>query len=57
MAVPKKRTSRSRQGARRSHLALKPVTLIKCENCAKLRTSHAACRHCGFYRGRKLVKV
>lgn len=27
MAVPKKRTSQSRQGARRSHLAIKPTQL------------------------------
>lgn len=27
MAVPKKRTSQSRQGARRSHLAIKPQQL------------------------------
>ena len=29
MAVPKKRTTRSAQGQRRSHLALKPTQLVE----------------------------
>ena len=29
MAVPKKRTTRSSQGQRRSHLALQPIQLVR----------------------------
>lgn len=34
MAVPKKRTTPSSQGQRRSHLALKPVQLVTTSNGA-----------------------
>jgi large subunit ribosomal protein L32 len=57
MAVPKKRTSRAKQGSRRSHLALTPAALTKCANCGKLTAPHRACQHCGMYRGRQVSKV
>jgi large subunit ribosomal protein L32 len=57
MAVPKKRTTATRQGQRRSHLALKPVALVACSNCTKPTRPHIACEHCGMYRGRKVVNV
>lgn len=57
MAVPKKRTTRSAQGQRRSHDALTAVELGKCPNCGKEVVPHAVCVACGQYRGRKLLKV
>ena len=55
MAVPKKRTSHAKQGSRRSHLALKPTTLIACSNCSKPTMPHRACKHCGMYKGRQVA--
>jgi large subunit ribosomal protein L32 len=57
MAVPKKRTSQSRQGARRSHLALTQAPTAKCSNCGALGKPHNICANCGFYRGKQVVKV
>ena len=53
MAVPKKKTSRSRQGMRRSHHALTPVTHSgACPNCGAPRLPHHLCASCGYYNGR-----
>ncbi len=49
MAVPKKKTSVSRQGNRRSHAALKPVVVSECPNCGEVKRSHHVCPSCGFY--------
>ncbi|MFA7314890.1 MAG: 50S ribosomal protein L32 [Candidatus Magasanikbacteria bacterium] len=57
MGLPsKKRTSRSRDD-RRSHHALKPTTIIKCEKCAEPILPHRACTKCGTYRGRQVINV
>ncbi len=50
MAVPKRRTSRSRQGKRRSHLRLTEPNVTYCTKCGHPKLSHRACRRCGFYR-------
>lgn len=52
MAVPKKRTSKSRKGMRRSHDALKfTANVIECESCGELKLRHHVCDACGTYRG------
>ncbi|MCK4588706.1 50S ribosomal protein L32 [Candidatus Woesebacteria bacterium] len=50
MAVPKKKHTRSRSGKRRGPKKLKLPNLSPCPSCKKLRESHKACPHCGFYR-------
>ncbi|HSH31256.1 MAG TPA: 50S ribosomal protein L32 [Candidatus Saccharimonadales bacterium] len=57
MAVPKKRTTHSAQGQRRSHDALKAAAVTACGNCGKDIRPHHACAACGLYRGRKVLKV
>lgn len=57
MAVPKKRTSGTKQGMRRSHLALKSAATIACPNCGKPSRPHNVCINCGFYKGVKILKV
>jgi large subunit ribosomal protein L32 len=57
MAVPKKRTTNASKGQRRSHDALKVASLTACTNCGKDVLPHTACPACGFYRGRKVLKV
>jgi large subunit ribosomal protein L32 len=53
MANPKRRTSRARQGERRSHLALKPIVANHCGRCGALCRPHRVCDNCGFYRFEK----
>lgn len=55
MAVPKKKTSQSRMGMRRSHHALVPQANAECGNCGELKRPHHVCSHCGHYDGREVV--
>jgi large subunit ribosomal protein L32 len=57
MAVPKKKTSKSRRNMRRSHHALPPQARIECPNCGELKRPHHVCGHCGYYREREVVAV
>lgn len=56
MAEPKKRLTRSRSGARKSHDALKQSSLTICKNCKSTKLPHFVCSNCGFYNGKKIVK-
>ena len=57
MAVPKRKTTPSRQGVRRSHLALKEQQLVECKQCYQPRLSHRACPACGDYNGRTVLDI
>ena len=57
MAVPKKRTSKSRKRKRRTHWKLKAPNLVECPECNELILSHRACPSCGYYKGEKVVKT
>ncbi len=57
MAVPKKKTSRSRRGMRRSHDALSVVQSQECSNCGAAKLSHHVCDSCGHYKGRQVLKI
>lgn len=54
MAVPKKRTSRTKRDMRRAHDALSPVAAVRTET--GLRLSHRADPDTGQYRGRQATK-
>ena len=55
MAVPKKKTSPSRQKMRRAHHALKPVLGVECPNCGEYKLPHHICPSCGYYKGRQVL--
>ena len=58
MAVPKKRTSKSRKGMRRSHDALKFNAAVQvCPNCGELKLYHHVCAPCGTYKGEQVIEV
>ncbi|MCK8823956.1 50S ribosomal protein L32 [Fuchsiella alkaliacetigena] len=52
MAVPKRRTSKSRKRKRRTHWKLNAPNLIECPQCTELKLSHHVCKECGYYKGR-----
>ncbi len=56
-ALPKKKTSRARQGERRSHLHIALVSMTACPHCRKLRQPHRVCPHCGYYKGKPVIEV
>ena len=55
MAVPKKKTSKSRRNMRRSHHALAGASYAECKNCGELKRPHHVCVACGHYDGREVV--
>jgi large subunit ribosomal protein L32 len=57
MAVPKKRTSKSRQRKRRAQIKLKIPNLINCPKCGEKKLPHSVCPSCGFYDSEMVVDV
>ncbi|MEO1089329.1 MAG: 50S ribosomal protein L32 [Pseudomonadota bacterium] len=55
MAVPRKKTTRSKRDMRRSHLALVAATAVECSNCGELKRPHHVCSACGHYDGREVI--
>jgi large subunit ribosomal protein L32 len=57
MAVPKKKTSPSRMGMRRSGHHLSYDHLVTCEDkaCSGVRRPHHMCPECGLYNGRQVM--
>jgi len=46
MPHPKVKTNKSKRGKRRSHDALTPAALTKCQNCGATKRPHYACPKC-----------
>jgi large subunit ribosomal protein L32 len=58
MAVPKKRTSKSRKGMRRAHDKLNfTAAIMICPSCGELKRMHHICEACGVYRGKQVIAV
>ncbi|MBI96269.1 50S ribosomal protein L32 [bacterium] len=62
MAVPKKKTSKSRTRTRHSAYRKKQTTkivkkiqLVVCTNCGAQKLNHHVCKACGFYNGKQVV--
>ncbi len=51
MAVPKRKTSKTRKNWRRSHDALTAPGRANCPQCGASRLPHRVCAECGHYRG------
>lgn len=57
MSVPAKKRSRSEVRRGRSHQALKKVKLNQCSKCGQAVLPHTACKFCGSYKGRVVLKI
>jgi large subunit ribosomal protein L32 len=57
MAVPKKKTSLSKRGMRRSHLALKNPSYVEDKDSGELRRRHHIDLSTGKYRGKQILEV
>ena len=58
MAVPKSKVSRQRRDKRRSSVwKLTAPHIVKCPNCGAYHLPHRACKACGQYNGRVVLKV
>ncbi|MGI6461698.1 MAG: 50S ribosomal protein L32 [Candidatus Hydrogenedentales bacterium] len=57
MAVPKRRTGKTRRNTRRSHHALVKPNLSECPSCGERIQPHRVCPKCGHYKDRLSVKL
>lgn len=57
MAVPKRRTSKTRRNKRRTHVKLSVKGMVPCSHCGEMKLSHHVCKHCGTYKDEEVVEV
>ena len=57
MAVPKRRTSKSKRNMRRAQGKLSVPRLTPCPQCQELKPGHRVCLNCGYYKGREVVQA
>ncbi len=57
MAVPKKRTTKSKRNMRRSHHGASAINVISCPKCKTNIPPHTACPTCGTYKGNEVIDV
>ena len=55
MAVPKRKTSRSRAGKRRSHIKFSSKNIIVDKKSGEYRLSHHLDLKTGFYKGKRVL--
>ena len=55
--VVRMRHTRAHTANRRSHHALKELNLVSCGQCNAVLKPHRACDACGYYKGKKVMKV
>ena len=56
MAVPKRKTSKSRRDKRRSHHRIKSVNILEDKKSGEYRLSHHIDLKTGLYNGRKILE-
>ncbi len=57
MAVPKKRTTKSRRNMRRAHDSISPVNVVLDKETGKYRLPHHVSRDDGMYNGKFVLKA
>ncbi|HBG22383.1 MAG: 50S ribosomal protein L32 [Syntrophaceticus sp.] len=56
MAVPKRKTSKSRKNTRRSSVKLSGPTVVTCPRCHEPKRAHTVCGECGYYGDKEVIK-
>lgn len=57
MAVPKRKTTKSKRNMRRSHDALVGTQTQECPNCGEMKRAHHICSACGHYGDREILET
>lgn len=57
MAVPFRRTSKTRKRKRRTHYKLSVPGMQTCPNCGEMKLAHRVCKVCGSYKGKTVIDV
>ncbi|ARD49203.1 50S ribosomal protein L32 [Sporosarcina sp. P37] len=55
MAVPKRRTSKTKKNMRRTHFKIEAPGMTTCDNCGEMKLAHHVCKSCGHYKGKDVV--
>ena len=55
MAVPKRKTSKSKRDMRRTHQKIAAPNVTVCPQCGEAKLPHHACPSCGMYKGRTVI--
>lgn len=55
MAVPKKKSSKSRSRKRRTNWKLDMPPLSSCSHCGAMKRPHFVCSECGYYGDRMII--
>lgn len=55
MAMPKKKTSKSRRDKRRANWKVAPLGLSTCSQCRQPKRPHCVCSNCGHYAGKEII--
>ena len=57
MAVPKRKTTKSRAGKRRSHLKVSKKNIIEDKKSGEYKISHHVDLKSGYYNGKKILDI
>jgi large subunit ribosomal protein L32 len=57
MAIPKRKTSKSKSRMRRASKRWRAPKLKTCPECSSAVLSHIACPTCGYYKDRQVLSV
>ncbi len=57
MAVPKRKTSKSKRDKRRTHKKTDAPTVTTCTECGEAKLPHHACPECGDYKGNNVLST
>ncbi len=57
MAVPFRRTSKTKKRMRRTHLKKTASEMVACPKCGEMLKPHRACTKCGYYKGKEVIKI
>lgn len=55
MAVPKRKTSKSRKNKRRATFKVSGPAIVSCPKCHAYKRAHTVCGECGYYRDKEVV--
>ena len=57
MAVPKRKTTKSKKGMRRSHHGIKSSNIVEDKKTGEYKLSHHIDLKTGYYKGKKILDI
>ncbi|MDI6703149.1 MAG: 50S ribosomal protein L32 [bacterium] len=57
MALPKRKISKARRDKRRTHWKVSLPQQSICPKCHLVKLPHFVCPHCGYYKGKEVIKI